>query len=106
MKSGRRNTVEKFDPLPLIVEGAGALSTGVGSLSAGRYHTLPHHSSLTSAVVEEEDRQVSLAVELSMMSSKENALPKLSTISSKENNPPPKVPPHQHLTTTSKSIPK
>jgi hypothetical protein len=50
-------------------------------------------SSLSSAVVEEEERQVSLAVELSL---KEAA----------KENQPPKVPPHRHLTTTSKSIPK
>lgn len=58
----------------------GALSTGVGSFAAGRYHTLPHNASLSSAVVEEEDRQLSLAVELSMLEAKENF--------------PPKVPPH------------
>jgi hypothetical protein len=49
----------------------------------------PFNFSLNSAVAEEEDRQVSLAVELSLIESKV----------------PPKVPPHQHLSTTSKSIP-
>jgi len=73
------------------VQLAGALSTGVGGYAAGRYHTLPHNASLSSAVVEEEERQLSLAVELSLMDSKENF--------------PPKVPPHKQLTTSSKSNP-
>ena len=85
--------MEKFEPLPQIIEGAGALPAGgSSSLTGGRYHTLPHHSSLSSAVTEEEDRQVSMAVELSLMDSKEKV--------------PPKVPPHQHLTSASKSIPR
>jgi hypothetical protein len=71
------------------------LAPGVGSFSAGRYHTLPHNASLSSAVVEEEDRQLSLAVELSLMEAKENLPPK--------ENFPPKVPPHKHLLTSSKS---
>jgi hypothetical protein len=44
MKSGRRNTIEKLEPLTQSAEGAGALVTGAAGFAAGRYHTLPHHS--------------------------------------------------------------
>ena len=82
MKSGRRNTVENFDLLPVFVEGPGPLSAGVVNLRpAGRYHTLPHHSATG-------------------QSTKKSKRPVLENDESSDNKSPPKVPPHQHLTKT------
>ena len=76
MKSGRRNTVENFDLLPNLNGAEVALSAGAMSapLPAGRYHTLPHNSTLAAAAAKKKNEE----------------FPK--------NESPPKVPPHQHLT--------
>ena len=76
MKSGRRNTVENFDLLPNLNGAEVTLSAGAMSapLPAGRYHTLPHNSTLAAAAGKKKNEE------------------------SPKNESPPKVPPHQHIT--------